>query len=282
MFRAFPALAATSVLALAAFALPMAPAHAAGPFDGTWIIDVPSDTISGADSNAVCPALRLKVQIADNQVTGQFRRSMPEDSNIVETGGTNSASQVTGNVQPDGALTAQWQNFHAEGQMAGNRAKLTMQSECGPLIARGRRLEDDSMAVATAASSVSFADQTTASQTAQSATTSTNDAYNVYFAFDRSKLTAKGQGVVTAAVNATHDSQTSRIAVLGKADLAGTDPYNMALSQRRADRVRDAMVAGGVPANRIDVRWVGDREPPVATAPGVRDAQNRVVEVAID
>ena len=77
-------------------------------------------------------------------------------------------------------------------------------------------------------------------------------------------------------------SQTSRIAIVGKADLAGTVPYNMALSQRRADRVRDAMVAGGVPANRIDVKWVGDREPPVATAPGVRDAQNRVVEVAID
>jgi outer membrane protein OmpA-like peptidoglycan-associated protein len=279
MSRTLPALAATSLLALAAFALPMAPAHATGPFDGTWIIDVPADTISGADDNAICPALRLRVHIIDGQVTGQFRRSFPEDNNVVETGGSNGASQVNGNVQPDGALTAQWQNFHAAGQMGGDRGHLTMQSECGPLQALARRLDGGSMAVTTAVSSVASADQATASQTASAAT---NDAYNVYFNFDRSKLTATGQGVVTEAVNATHGSQTSRIAIVGKADLAGTDPYNMALSQRRADRVRDAMVAGGVPANRIDVKWVGDRQPPVATAPGVRDAQNRVVEVAID
>src|ERR1700734_3672617 len=44
MFRFLPTLAATSALALAAFALPISSAHATGPFDGTWIIDVPSDT----------------------------------------------------------------------------------------------------------------------------------------------------------------------------------------------------------------------------------------------
>jgi peptidoglycan-associated lipoprotein len=45
--------------------------------------------------------------------------------------------------------------------------------------------------------------------------------------------------------------------------------------------VRDALIAGGVPADRIDTRWVGEREPPDPTANGVRDPQNRVVEVAI-
>ncbi len=279
MSRTIPALAATSLLALAAFALPMTSARAAGPFDGTWIIDVPADTISGADDNAVCPALRLRVQITDSQVTGDFRRSFPEDSNVVETGGTNGASQVSGNVQPDGALTAQWQNFHAAGQMAGDRGTLTMQSECGPLQALVRRLDGGSMAVITTASAVGSADQATTSQAVSSATP---EAYNVYFAFDRSQVTAKEHGVVTAAVNATHDSQASRIAIIGKADLAGTDPYNMALSQRRADSVRAAMIADGLPADRIDVQWVGDREPPVPTAAGVRDAKNRVVQVYIN
>jgi outer membrane protein OmpA-like peptidoglycan-associated protein len=277
MSRTLPALAATSLLALAAFALPMAPAHATGPFDGTWIIDVPADTISGADDNSVCPALRLRVHIIDSQVTGQFRRSFPEDSNVVETGGNNGAAQVSGNVQPDGALTAQWQNFHAAGQMVGDRGNLTMQSECGPLQAIARRLDGGSMAVITTASAVGSADQATTSQAS-----ATPEAYNVYFAFDKSQVTAKEHGVVTAAVNATHDSQASRIAIIGKADLAGTDPYNMALSQRRADSVRAAMVADGLPADRIDVQWVGDRQPPVPTAAGVRDAKNRVVQVYIN
>ena len=55
----------------------------------------------------------------------------------------------------------------------------------------------------------------------------------------------------------------------------------MALSHRRADAVRDAMLAGGASGDHIDVRWDGDRKPPVPTAAGVRDAQNRVVEIAI-
>ena len=105
--------------------------------------------------------------------------------------------------------------------------------------------------------------------------------HNVYFDFDKSKLTSTGNDIVSAAVKSTQADRTNRVAFIGKADLSGTDPYNMALSQRRADTVRDAMVAGGVPSDRIDVRWVGDREPPVPTAAGVRDAQNRVVEVAI-
>jgi outer membrane protein OmpA-like peptidoglycan-associated protein len=43
--------------------------------------------------------------------------------------------------------------------------------------------------------------------------------------------------------------------------------------------VREALVAAGVPANQIEERWVGMREPPVPTAAGVREPRNRVVEV---
>jgi len=278
MLRILPVLAATSALALAAFTLPMAPAHAAGRFDGTWIIDVPADRITSV-GDATCPALRLRVQITDNQVSGNFRRSYPEAENVVQDGGDNSASRVTGNVQPDGAVTAQWQNFHAAGRLLGPDAGLIVQSECGPLIASVYRLDQETTETTAAISSDSGSSE---ARSASSATMATHDGYNVYFTFDKSKLTFKGQKVVDAAVKATHGDQTSRVALVGKADLVGTDPYNMALSQRRADTVRNAMVAGGVPSDRIDVRWVGDREPPVATAAGVRDAQNRVVEVAIN
>jgi outer membrane protein OmpA-like peptidoglycan-associated protein len=280
MSRMLPMLAATSALALAAFTLPIVPVYAAAPFDGTWIIDVPADRLTPNDAEATCPALRLQVQIADNQVSGEFRRAYPEPQNVIENGGINKASQVTGQVQPGGGVTAEWQDFHAAGKLIGPDAGLTVQTSCGPLMATAYRLDNDTTEVASSSSSMSPA--SSEAQTASSTTASRRDGYNVYFSFDKSRLTVKGREVVDAAVKATQGDQTSRIALLGKADLSGTDPYNMALSHRRADTVRNAMVAGGVPADRIDVRWVGEREPPVPTANGVRDAKNRVVEVAID
>jgi OmpA-OmpF porin, OOP family len=56
----------------------------------------------------------------------------------------------------------------------------------------------------------------------------------------------------------------------------------MALSHRRADAVRAALIADGIAANRIADSWVGFHEPPVPTAPGVREPRNRVVEVTLE
>jgi len=103
--------------------------------------------------------------------------------------------------------------------------------------------------------------------------------YNVYFDFDRSNLTREGRQVVDQAAAAMQRDKSSGIRLVGKADLAGTDRYNLALSHRRADTVRKALIADGVPANTIDERWVGDRQPPVPTAHGVREPRNRVVEI---
>jgi OOP family OmpA-OmpF porin len=105
--------------------------------------------------------------------------------------------------------------------------------------------------------------------------------YNVFFDFDKSNLSPEARQVVDAAANAVRSDGALRIALVGKADRAGTDPYNMSLSHRRADSVRDALLADGVKPDRIDDRWVGKREPPVPTADGVREPRNRVVEVSL-
>ena len=80
---------------------------------------------------------------------------------------------------------------------------------------------------------------------------------------------------------ATSAKQDPKIGVVlvGKADRAGSDQYNMRLSQRRADAVRDALIRDGVPRDRIETRWVGEREPPVPTPDNVREPRNRVVEI---
>jgi OmpA-OmpF porin, OOP family len=105
--------------------------------------------------------------------------------------------------------------------------------------------------------------------------------FNVYFEFDRANLTADARRIVADIIaEAKHDGNVT-IMLVGKADLTGSDPYNMGLSHRRADTVRAALTAGGIPAGAIQERWVGFHEPPVPTPMGVREPRNRVVEVTI-
>jgi peptidoglycan-associated lipoprotein len=112
-----------------------------------------------------------------------------------------------------------------------------------------------------------------------SATRSVERENRVYFDWNKATLTPDGLQVVAAIAKAAQADQAAQIALVGKADLSGTGAYNMGLSQRRADTVRNQLVAQGVAANRIETRWVGDREPPVPTAKGVREARNRVVDM---
>jgi OmpA-OmpF porin, OOP family len=103
--------------------------------------------------------------------------------------------------------------------------------------------------------------------------------FNVYFDFDKSNLTPEGQRIVELVATQVK-SDSSTVVLVGKADLSGTDRYNLALSKRRADAVHSALAAAGVPNAQIEERYVGMREPPVPTAPGVREPRNRVVEIS--
>ena len=105
--------------------------------------------------------------------------------------------------------------------------------------------------------------------------------YNVYFEFDRSNLTPEGRQVVDTVAQAAKGQPDIRIRLVGKADLTGTDPYNMALSHRRADLVRATLRADGIDERRVEESWVGERQPPVPTTQGVREPRNRVVEVTL-
>jgi len=102
----------------------------------------------------------------------------------------------------------------------------------------------------------------------------------VFFEFDKSSLTADGRRVVDAAA-AAFKSGKSSVAIAGYTDLAGTQQYNLALSKRRADRVKTALVQDGVVASAITESWHGKENPRVPTADGVREPQNRRVEITM-
>jgi len=105
--------------------------------------------------------------------------------------------------------------------------------------------------------------------------------FTVYFDFDRWNLTADGARIVDQAVAQAQQSGGAQIQVGGFTDLAGTTSYNYALAQSRAVTVRNYMVARGIPAEQIVTKSFGKNDPRIRTPDGVREAQNRRVEIVI-
>ncbi|TWT10118.1 OmpA family protein [Reyranella sp. CPCC 100927] len=105
--------------------------------------------------------------------------------------------------------------------------------------------------------------------------------YIVFFDFDRATLTAQAQATIKQAADAAKSGNRTRVGVTGHADRAGGDAYNMALSLRRANAVKDALVREGIPATGITVVGRGESQPLVPTADGVREPQNRRVEIVL-
>jgi outer membrane protein OmpA-like peptidoglycan-associated protein len=105
--------------------------------------------------------------------------------------------------------------------------------------------------------------------------------YIVFFDFDKSSITEAGRKVLDAAAVAVKQDQAVRIELTGYTDTMGTVPYNMKLSERRADAVRDYLSKAGIPANRMDVAWKGKTDLRVPTPDQVREPQNRRVEIII-
>lgn len=101
----------------------------------------------------------------------------------------------------------------------------------------------------------------------------------VFFDWDKYNLTARSEGIVKEAADySTHTSYT-RIDVDGNTDTSGTPAYNQGLSERRARTVAAELVRDGVPQNVISMHAYGDTKLLVPTGPGVREPQNRRVEI---
>lgn len=105
--------------------------------------------------------------------------------------------------------------------------------------------------------------------------------YTIYFEFDRAQLTRTASTVVQRAAAAYRASGNPPVQVVGHTDRAGTPPYNVSLSQRRAETVRDALINAGIPARAISIAWRGEDDPAVDTPQGTREPRNRRVLVVI-
>ncbi len=103
--------------------------------------------------------------------------------------------------------------------------------------------------------------------------------YLVFFDWDRADLRADARTIIREAAANAGKTAVTRIISTGHADRSGTDAYNMGLSKRRAQSVAAELVRLGISKSEIDIVWKGEREPLVPTGDGVREPQNRRVEI---
>jgi len=103
----------------------------------------------------------------------------------------------------------------------------------------------------------------------------------VFFDFDKSGITAQAQSIIEQAAATAKKGSVAHIQLTGHTDLSGTVDYNMRLSIRRAQAVKAALIKLGVPEAEIDFVGKGKSEPLVPTKDGVREPQNRRVEIML-
>jgi outer membrane protein OmpA-like peptidoglycan-associated protein len=101
----------------------------------------------------------------------------------------------------------------------------------------------------------------------------------VFFDWDRATITSEGMGIVQQAADAYKSGAPVQIQVTGYTDRSGSPGYNQRLSERRANAVAGALARLGVPRNEMTVGGRGESDNRVPTAAGVREPQNRRVEI---
>ncbi|MHA1599190.1 MAG: OmpA family protein [Alphaproteobacteria bacterium] len=102
----------------------------------------------------------------------------------------------------------------------------------------------------------------------------------VYFPFNSDKLSAESVKTIETATAAAAKGKLD-FSVTGHADRAGTEDYNMALSLKRADAVRNLLGTKSLGGSKISVGGQGEAEPAVATQDGVKEQANRRVEIIL-
>lgn len=99
--------------------------------------------------------------------------------------------------------------------------------------------------------------------------------HEVRFDLDSAELTPEGRQVVADAAQDALSGEGTDLLVEGHTDTSGDAIYNLVLSRTRAETVTQALVAQGVPSERISLAWYGQSAPAVATEDGQVEAANR-------
>lgn len=108
-----------------------------------------------------------------------------------------------------------------------------------------------------------------------------NRSYQLFFDFNSSKLSSDAKNTLNQLVSAANASGATGYTLVGHADRVGSSSYNDALSKKRAMSVKNGLVNLGVDAKDVSISWKGENSPLIATKDGIKEPQNRRVEVHV-
>ena len=103
--------------------------------------------------------------------------------------------------------------------------------------------------------------------------------FMVFFDWDKDEITPQAAAILDNAASAYQTCGQAQVMIAGHADRSGSDQYNVGLSQRRAANVRSYLAGRGIPDGVMTTEAFGESRPLVETADGVREPQNRRVEI---
>ena len=103
--------------------------------------------------------------------------------------------------------------------------------------------------------------------------------FRIFFDWGKPELTRDAEAILDEAVTFYRQARPDRVIIAGHSDRSGPAGANVAASRRRAEAVRSYLVGKGVPDSTITVSAYGESRPIVPTEDGVREMQNRRVEI---
>jgi iron complex outermembrane receptor protein len=106
--------------------------------------------------------------------------------------------------------------------------------------------------------------------------------YMVFFDFNKSDLTSQAVSIVDQAAKNAGPAKVTKLEVTGHTDTVGSDAYNLRLSRRRAESVAAQLEKDGIPSSEIEIVAKGKRDLLVPTADGVKEPQNRRVQIVYE
>jgi peptidoglycan-associated lipoprotein len=83
----------------------------------------------------------------------------------------------------------------------------------------------------------------------------------IYFDYDKSTIRTDAEATLQANLAIINSKPAMRIRIEGNADERGSDEYNIALGQRRAQSAKKWLIDHGVDAGRIDIVSYGEERP---------------------
>src|SRR5947207_15776146 len=97
----------------------------------------------------------------------------------------------------------------------------------------------------------------------------------IFFAYDSAEISSEGQQILKRQADWLRRYPNVTVTIEGHCDERGTREYNLALGERRAQAVKNVLVASGIPASRITTISYGKERPAVVGSSEEAYAQNR-------